>query len=138
MMDPSVLQEQGARKMKIGKIYKRHHLGITPMIGLWLRGAGWSRINPSSESARRLFKGYAAIPPDPYAVRLLRNHLVVIVGAGAGMMRGGAPCGRPSRHHLRWLHRNPLRAPWGFLMQKRDVHSNSLIPLHFLPFSDTI
>src|SRR5690242_13261934 len=104
MMDPSVLQEQGARKMKIGKIYKRHHLGITPMIGLWLRGAGWSRINPSSESARRLFKGYAAIPPDPYAVRLLRNHLVVIVGVGplAGALLAitcdgctGTPCGPP-------------------------------------------
>jgi len=70
MMEPSILQEQGARKRKIGKIYKRHHLGITPMMGLWLREAGCGRINPSSESARRLFRGYAAIPPNPYAIRL--------------------------------------------------------------------
>ena len=75
MMDPAVLQEQGYRKRKLARIYKRHHLGITPMIGLWLRGAGCGRINPSSEAARRLFRGYAAIPPDPYAIRLSNGSL---------------------------------------------------------------
>ena len=70
MMEPSVIQEQSAKKRKPGKIYKRHHLGITPMLGLWLREAGCGRINPSSKSARRLFRGYAAIPPDSYALRL--------------------------------------------------------------------
>ncbi len=75
MMDSSVLQEQGASKRKLARVYKRHHLGITPMIGLWLREAGCGRINPSSEPARRLFRGYAAIPPDPYAIRLSNGSL---------------------------------------------------------------
>ena len=71
MLEPSALQTRSSGKRRIGKAgYKRRHLGITPMIGLWLRGAGCGRINPSSEAARRLFREYAAIPPNPYAIRL--------------------------------------------------------------------
>ncbi|HKV58227.1 MAG TPA: class I SAM-dependent methyltransferase [Ktedonobacteraceae bacterium] len=55
--------------------YKRRHLGITPMPGLWLREAGCSIFNTSSEAARRLFGKYPAIPAKPYAVRLSRGSI---------------------------------------------------------------
>jgi ubiquinone/menaquinone biosynthesis C-methylase UbiE len=50
--------------------FKRRHLGITPMLGGWLREAGCGRFDASSEVARRLFGKYPAIPEKPYAVRL--------------------------------------------------------------------
>lgn len=71
MLELSGLLAQDGSKRRTGKSeYKRHHLGITPMIGLWLREAGCGRVNPSSESARRLFRDCIAIPPNPCAIRL--------------------------------------------------------------------
>ncbi|HET9999418.1 MAG TPA: class I SAM-dependent methyltransferase [Ktedonobacteraceae bacterium] len=49
--------------------FKRRLLGITPMLGLWLREAGRGMNAASSERMRRLFK-YSALPQKPYAILL--------------------------------------------------------------------
>ncbi|MGH2495487.1 MAG: class I SAM-dependent methyltransferase [Ktedonobacteraceae bacterium] len=76
MLELSALLAQGSGKRRVGKAgYRRRHLGITPMPGLWLREAGCSMFNTSSETARRLFGKYPAIPAKPYAVRLSRGSI---------------------------------------------------------------
>jgi ubiquinone/menaquinone biosynthesis C-methylase UbiE len=55
--------------------YKRRHLGITPMLGSWLREAGCGKIAASSDNARRLFGKYPVLPQKPYAVGFSRGSM---------------------------------------------------------------
>ena len=71
MLELSGLPTKGSGKRRVGRAaYKRRHLGIAPMPGRWLRDASCGMFNTSSETARRLFGKYPAIPEKPYAIRL--------------------------------------------------------------------
>jgi ubiquinone/menaquinone biosynthesis C-methylase UbiE len=77
MWEWSELLAKGLETMGVERAgFKRHHLGITPMLGLWLREAGFGGVGASSDDARQLFGKYPALPEKPYAVRLSSGSMV--------------------------------------------------------------
>ena len=56
--------------------FKRRHLGITPMLGGWLREAGCGGMGASSDDARQLLGRYPALAQKPYAVGLSSGSMV--------------------------------------------------------------
>lgn len=77
MWELSALLDKKTGMMGIERAtFKRRHLGITPMLALWLREAGCGRITASSEAMRRLFGKYPALPEKPYAVRISSGSMV--------------------------------------------------------------
>lgn len=76
MWELSALLAKGYGTMGVERSgFKRRHLGITPMLGFWLREAGCGRIVASSDNVRQLLSKYPALPQKPYAVAVSRGSM---------------------------------------------------------------
>jgi len=94
MWELSALLAKGYGTMGVERSgFKRRHLGITPMLGLWLREAGCGRIVASSDNVRQLLSKYPALPQKPYAVAVSRGSMAYasFVPAVARLLREVRP-----------------------------------------------